>query len=328
MASYDKFSKDNVALVGSRDIAVFRNGEKVGRIPLGSLRQPSRMERLYSFGIISDPHIGETDATYANLRTALTHFANDSDVKFSVNCGDLVNYVVDKSKTLPWFQSYRDIVLECSGGKSVFAIGGNHEPWANDDIASFMKDYVGNQSVWYAKEFGNDIFLFLGVHTYATGKPDGVNTYQYQDYPIEDVRAIHEYLDANKNKRCFVFQHIPISEGHGDYDIDGDYTIGFVPISIYHHYKNITVFHGHTHSPFSDHFANKGANVNRDNGFRSVHVPSLGDHCEGYVVDVYEDGIHLRGLNFNTGYIPIASYWIDTALVDITEDYIYKEKEV
>ena len=39
---------------------------------------------------------------------------------------------------------------------------------------------------------------------------------------------------------------------------------------------------------------------------------------EGYVVDVYKDGIHLRGRDFVKGeYLPIASYWLDTKIVKI-----------
>lgn len=324
MASYNHFSNDNVALVGARNIGVFKDGEKIGRIPLGSLRQPNRWRRLYSFGIVSDPHIGETEATYANLRKALTYFANDNDVEFSVNCGDLVNYVKidtpkDTKKTELWFISYRDIVAECSGGKPIFAISGNHEERKHEGFASYMGDYAGNQALWYTKEFVNDAFLFLGVHEYLS-YDGGV----YQRYNKEDIIAIHDFLNANRNKRCFVFQHTQIEGADYEENIFGDYSVGVLPMSVFRHYKNITVFHGHTHSPFSEHLKDKGANFNRNNGVRSVHVPSLGDHCEGYVVDVYEDGIHLRGLNFDTGFIPVSSYWVDTSLVDVSEVYRYK----
>ena len=38
-------------------------------------------------------------------------------------------------------------------------------------------------------------------------------------------------------------------------------------------------------------------------------------NSEGYVVDVYTDGIHLRGRDFVKGkFLPIASYWLDTTL--------------
>ena len=76
------------------------------------------------------------------------------------------------------------------------------------------------------------------------------------------------------------------------------------------------------------------ANYEKVLGCHSVHVPSLaiprtdadGDfefqieyqESEGYVVDVYENGIHLRGRDFVKGeFLPIASYWLDTTLQTI-----------
>ena len=39
---------------------------------------------------------------------------------------------------------------------------------------------------------------------------------------------------------------------------------------------------------------------------------------EGYVVDVYKTGIHLRGRDFVKGeFLPIASYWLDTTLQNV-----------
>lgn len=322
MASYNHFSNDNVALVGSRDIGVFKNGEKIGRIPLGSLRQPNRERRIYSFGLISDLEIGESGAD-AKFRSALTYLGNNEDIEFVTICGDMVKAVREgESQTIkkPWFQSYQAIVLECANGKEIFAIGGNHEQWMFDVTAGYMKDYVGNQSVWNTKEFGNDIFLFLGTYQYIKNNNDG----DFQKFLRKDVRAIEEVLNANRNKRCFVFHHTPFVND-AEYNIFQEgYEKCALPRSLLQHYKNITVFSGHTHSQFEKHFGDKSANVNRNYGFRSVHVPSLGDYCEGYVVDVYEDGIHLRGLNFETGFIPVASYWIDTSLVDVSEGYTYK----
>ena len=39
---------------------------------------------------------------------------------------------------------------------------------------------------------------------------------------------------------------------------------------------------------------------------------------EGYVVDVYENGIHLRGRDFiKKEFLPIANYWLDTTLQNV-----------
>jgi hypothetical protein len=78
------------------------------------------------------------------------------------------------------------------------------------------------------------------------------------------------------------------------------------------------------------------ANIDKYFGSWSVHIPSLSvprdvdlsgggystiyADSEGYVVDVYENGIHLRGRDFvKEEFLPIASYWLDTTLVEIPE---------
>ena len=103
------------------------------------------------------------------------------------------------------------------------------------------------------------------------------------------------------------------------------------------HYKNAHQFHGHSHLKFYLQYGSDVANIDRVFGGWSIHIPSLavprdGDitgansrheiyaDSEGYVVDVYENGIHLRGRDFVKGeFLPIASYWLDTTLQTIPE---------
>ena len=94
-------------------------------------------------------------------------------------------------------------------------------------------------------------------------------------------------------------------------------------------YKNTVFFHGHSHMKFELQQEDEKANYSEAFGYRSIHIPSLAvprdivdgaltniyADSEGYVVDVYEHGIHLRGRDFVKGeFLPIASYWIDTTL--------------
>ena len=99
-----------------------------------------------------------------------------------------------------------------------------------------------------------------------------------------------------------------------------------------HHYKNAHQFHGHSHLKFYLQYGSDIANIDHIFGGWSIHIPSLavprdGDpsgassrkevyaDSEGYVVDVYENGIHLRGRDFvKEEFLPIASYWLDTTL--------------
>jgi hypothetical protein len=96
------------------------------------------------------------------------------------------------------------------------------------------------------------------------------------------------------------------------------------------HYKNVIWFHGHSHTSFRLQSVQPTpiANYDRLHGCHSVHIPSLAIprygnsdfifDAEGYIVDVYENGIHLRGIDFiEEEFVPIASYWIDTTPVDI-----------
>ena len=70
------------------------------------------------------------------------------------------------------------------------------------------------------------------------------------------------------------------------------------------------------------------ANYTERNGFKSVHIPSLAtprdidfdnnksvddpNASEGYIVDVYPDGIHLRGWDFIANApVPLGTLWID-----------------
>ena len=106
------------------------------------------------------------------------------------------------------------------------------------------------------------------------------------------------------------------------------------------HYPNVTLFHGHSHLEFALQEHEATANYDSKDGYHSVHVPSitiprtgnaegasskreLPDKSEGYQVDVYENGIMLRGRDFVTDrYLPIAQYYLDTTLKKATNDVI------
>lgn len=80
------------------------------------------------------------------------------------------------------------------------------------------------------------------------------------------------------------------------------------------------------------------ANLDTKYGRYSIHIPSLAvprtadEHrteldaeSEGYVADVYENGVHLRGRDFIKGeFLPVASYWLDTGLQTV-EQGTYKD---
>jgi hypothetical protein len=160
----------------------------------------------------------------------------------------------------------------------------------------------------------------------------------------EDFTWLGTTLEANKDKRCFVFVHSHIDDNvEGGVEDSGNpafarensifgywgatKTANF--INLMKQYPNTILFHGHTHIKFEAQQFDKDANYSKENGFKSVHVPSLGSprtlisadgtwtaaesESQGYIVDVYDDCIVLNGMDLiNNQPVPLGVYKIDT----------------
>jgi predicted phosphodiesterase len=343
MYKYTHFIPENIASVGAKKIGVYdANGRRVGVFGLGKLAPPNAT-KLYSFCAISDVHIGKTaDVNSASpptddFRRALAYTEN-SDCAFTCICGDLT-----ENGTTAQLTQYRWIVNEFS--KNVYAIVGNHENYshhikntANYDIAN----YTG-QPLYYKFEYGNDVYLMCGCYAWYEGDTELKGNVFTKDY----LQWIYETLEANRNKRCFVFCHVfPFNDGVGNirnangtfaYTLDiWTSTYGTVFENLMKHYKNTVLFHGHSHIRFKAQEFDKKANYSSEVGYRSIHIPSLSAprdksgneleniyaESEGYIVDVFENCIILNGRDFidndaNGHGIGIATYKIDTTLQTI-----------
>lgn len=319
MNVYNSFIRENVAPKGTRQIVVHNEkGVQVGVIPLGGLCFPSAGERLFSFLLLSDVHV-VYDTAEADLRRALTYAAENSDISFTCISGDLTDKGTTEQLTL-----YKTVVDECSPNKPVYACAGNHE-YYNTTSNSYLESYTGHP-LCYTFTRGNHVFLMVGVSSGTVGSV-------FQDGQLQ---WLYNNLEANRDKHCWVVEHILAPEGCGD--VLGLYpysklngTEGTVFKSLLKHYKNAIFVHGHSHMQFA--MQQYGMTANYDNAFgiHSIHVPSCAvprkpsedetvyetyyAGSEGYVVDVYENGIHLRGRDFVNGeFLPIASYWLDTTI--------------
>lgn len=313
---YTNFIPENVALSGTRRIGIYNiKGNRVGQIPLGSLTPPEPRRKLYSFGALSDVHIVYSTAA-DDFKRALTYLNDDADVAFTCICGDLTDAGTEEE-----LAQYKAIVDSHSPNTPVYAIGGNHEKY-RDLSSGYLSNYTG-QPFYYSFEHGNDVFIMLGCYAI------------WEIFSADELAWLQNTLEANKNKRCFVFEHIfPWDDSgnalesypHGDH-FSG--TMGTAFQNLLRQYPNTVFFHGHSHLKFELQKKDDKANYNDSLGYKSVHIPSLavprdivGDEVsviyadsEGYVVDVYENGIHLRGRDFVKGeFLPIASFWIDTTL--------------
>lgn len=353
---YTHFIAQNIAPKGAERIIVCdSDGTEVCSIPLGTMAQPTK-QKLYSFGLVSDIHLYDTAENNsqeipsvdvgvwkpnAKFDNALTYFENQG-CAFCCISGDLTQTGFysrtdenDASTTRLYegqLAKYKEICDKHS--IPVYEIAGNHESFygmpVSDNLTKW-RTYTGENALHYTVSQGNDLFIFLGQPSASTPMSD------------EALQWLYDTLESNRNKRCFIFVHPHISSGNalGAYTSNNFFGSWGVKTDAFKnllkHYKNTIVFHGHSHLKFECQKEDKEANYSEKDGFKSVHVSSLGrprdignitmhnyleNESQGYIVDVYDDYIILNGLDFiNNGadvnIIPIATYKIDTKLQTI-----------
>ena len=186
MAKYEGFIPQNVAMPNASKIAVYNpNGKQVGTIALRGLKFPDNIEKLYSFGALSDVHYQE-DTAPEDFQRALTYLNETEDVAFTCICGDLTN-----NGTAAELTAYKNAVDTYSPDTPVYAIMGNHD-WRGG-LANSIANYTGHPT-YYSIEHGNDVFIFVGI----------INDWTTDVLSTEELQWLYETLEANRNKRCFI----------------------------------------------------------------------------------------------------------------------------
>lgn len=346
---YTHFIPQNTAPSGARRIRVYDdNGKIICTIPLGRLAQPTK-QKLYSFGLFSDIHLADYAPTsYTRFDNALT-FLEAQGASFCCYSGDITDYGLWYPSSSVGVSTYSPIVFEeykkiCEKHSiPVYGCCGNHESYNGYDIAGTytdkhgadptlvvnnlekLQEYTGN-GLYFTKTQGNDVLIFVGQ---SSGNK-----------PMSDaaLQWLSETLDANKDKRCFVFIHPPIGVGnpsnaYDSYKIFNNWTSTTGFKNLLKSYSNVVLFHGHTHTIFESQEVDREINYSTKDGFKSIHVPSLangrmpidivngtltgkdGAYSQGYIVDVYDDCIVMNGIDFiNEKPIPLGTYKIDTTL--------------
>ena len=349
---YKHFIPQNIAPIGAKSIGVYdSNGKKIHSIALGRLTPPSK-DKLYSFGAVSDIHLIKPALTWnwypiEKFDRALSHFQENGCVLCVVS-GDLTQCGYrwsDKDDVdLTQMGAYKSVCDKYT--LPVYEITGNHESYYSvpiTDNLDLWESDTGKRDLSYTVTQGNDLFIFLGQPTGGTA--------------IEDLQWLYETLEANRNKRCFVFIHPWLTDDSGNpltalennvfamwQNNTGNKNLESVFKSLLSHYKNTLLFHGHSHTKFENQAVDECANYTDKNGFRSIHIPSssrprdvdgeTGEptysvaESQCYVVDVYDDYIVLNGIGL-TGITsanvaskeyqpcPLGTYKIDTPLVTI-----------
>ena len=338
MYRYNRLIPQNIAPKGAEEISVFdTSNNKAATIPLGGLTPPYD-GKLYSVGLVSDMHldgVGIGSDTGERLSETLTFFENQG-CSFCCHAGDITNIgfwynSTDTEMYLNQMAEYKSII-DAHPNLPMYGICGNHDSYNKSimDNLTELKEYT-YRDLYYTYTHGNDVFIFIG-------QPAGtIYAFNKKQEWINELQWLYETLEVNRNKRCFVFEHLTLSDDSGNPNNIHNaywYELENTLVEIMKHYKNAMLFHGHAHLYFTEQENWYYANYSTKKGFKSISIPSsAGSRItadgalvktnninlrSGYIADVYEDCVVLRGYNFHTmECVPIGTYKIDTTLQTI-----------
>lgn len=327
-----KLIPENIAPPNTESLAIFDGETKICDVNIARMQPSNLGEKLYSFGMVSDMHLDGVGENGTYLRNAMAFFQNRG-CAFCCHAGDMTNIGF-------WSETSDEIYLtQMAEYKSVidahrllpmYGICGNHESYNKPIMENLaeLKEYT-YRDLYYTMTHGDDVFIFIG-------QPGGTS-YVERDEWIAELQWLQQTLEENRNKRCFVYEHLTLTDDSGNpnnihnaYWMDLESTL----VGIMSHYKNAILFHGHSHLDFNEQFNWTYSNYSTRKGFKSVSIPSSAgsrvtvdkvlvrdnnpELRSGYITDVYADCIILKGYYFSTlEESPIAQYCIDTKLVNI-----------
>ena len=267
-----------------------------GDIPLGN--------KLYTFGAISDIHlrpdnyghgIDDFNRTIQLLQSLGAEFVGISgDLGYYGNTNELELYksALDTLATVPFH-----------------VVRGNHDkPFSDADWQTYTGFAPNHEFV-----YNGDVFLFVSLD-YVNNTTSTVDV----GYAV-GLAWLKERLARYKGARIFVFIHFPPTGYSGL--ADGQYygwssasTEDEAFVKAINQTKNVVVFTGHTHYRLNVQETYDNMNIYRFNASNTalVHVPSnsrprdasgttVEQYSEGYIVEVYEQGLVIRGIDFVSG---------------------------
>lgn len=348
--------KNNVAPYSASKIGVYgSDGSRVGEIPLGAFK-PNYGERLYRFGLLSDVHNEDSQSTEnaQDFINALTELNNKESIEFICITGDLTQASHSTGNIATEMTLYQNNLNAAGVNKPVYVTTGNHDcPGSTDvDYTTFyqkagLSDIAPSSGATASYEVTKthttsrgttvtDHFLFLTMRRYE---------FTSSTYYDADITWLGNKLEAYKNDRCFVFTHMFFPDYAGNLNRiypSGNWLSGAQLTSLKNlidSYPRSYWFSGHSHWKwYLQKYEDKAniyptSNSGRTTGW-AVHIPSCASpidsdgssrvsmplQSEGGVVDVYEDYVDIRGIefkgpgdsNYNMKYIPVAQYRLYT----------------
>lgn len=267
-----------------------------GDVPLG--------DKLYTFGVTSDIHLrpdncgngiddfNRTIPLLQNLGAEFVGIPGDLGYYGNTNELELYNSALNTLATVPFH-----------------VVRGNHDkPFTDADWLTYTGYTANHEFVYYG-----DVFLFMSMD-YADNTTNAIES----GY-AEGLAWLKARLDRYKGARIFIFCHYPPSGYSGL--ADGQYygwtstaTEDDELVTIINQTKNVVMFTGHTHYRLNVQDTYDNMNIYRFNASKTalVHVPSnsrprdasgntVEEYSEGYIVEVYEQGVVIRGVDFVSG---------------------------
>ena len=284
---------EDVANLASTILTITSGG---GDVPLGN--------KMYTFGVLSDIHLKSNNYNHGidDFNRAILCMQN-LGAEFVGIAGDLGHAGTDDELVL-----YQN-ALNTYASIPFHIIRGNHDVKFTEQNWITYTGFASNHEFVY----NGDVFLFLSRDI----STDMSNT-QATPYS-EGLIWLKERLERYKGSRIFLFCHYPPSGYSGL--VDGQYygwssasTEDDELVGAIIQTKNVILFTGHTHYKFQVEEEYDNINIYRFNASKSafIHVPSSAYPrnatsgveealSQGYLVDVYENGITINGIDLVSG---------------------------
>ena len=337
--TYSYFNELNIAPSNATKIALLSNNQILSSVDLTNdfkFNTKAYGNKLYSVGLLSDIHIdgngdgnnSDSGNSQSDFINALQYFNNKS-VDFICICGDITYYGYDAD-----YEAYKTLVNTYSNNIPIKAIRGNHECYVNgssnyDNENTKFQENIND--LYYEYIYNNDFYLFCGMYGESSTTP----------LLNDEFIWLSNKLEEHKNKRVFLFVHYYYGDvGNVNHivsihePIDNETFIYLIT-----KYKNVIYFSGHTHLAFDTQKYGKYNNIKQSGDIcHRVHIPSCAKPrtsadgiegsaqvysagSEGYLMEVYENGILLKGVNFETNkLLPIANYYLNTPIEAVEEN--------
>lgn len=259
--------------------------------------------KMYSFGAVSDVHMGYYDGN-TDFTRAMNYY-NGKDVDFVCCAGDIRSSTYSASDATE-LNIYKNIIDQYTF--PVYVCTGNHDMACEENV---WKQYTGcDRNFVITKD--DDVFIFasLDIATFSSTSDEPY---------LSTLTWLQQQLSTYKGCRIFLFMHYPPTAYSGlasgqYYGFSQSSTEDDTLITLLNNTENVTMFHGHTHYSFECEQQLDIMNVYRfnHNKVSLIHIPSSAyckdingnnqtDKSQGYIVDVYTKGFVVSGVDFVAG---------------------------